>query len=100
MALSAEATKAEDESMELTITGHHRDICQDFERTFWIPPGGGFVREVTPDKPGVLGKQVCSGLAHTGSTLTATDANFASTIRRERARERRAEARVDWACSH
>lgn len=38
-------------------------------RTFWAPLKGGYIREVTDDRPGTLGYQLCDGLAHTGSTL-------------------------------
>ena len=84
--------------MEYTITGHDRATCIDFKRTFWIQPGGGYVRELEPGKPGILAPQVCVELAHAGLTLTATEGTLRSVIRRERARERRQQARADYAC--
>lgn len=86
------------DEMEYTITGHDRVTCFDFKRTFWIQPGGGYVREMEPGKTGILAPQVCVGLAHTGLTLTATEGTLRSVINRERARERREQARADYAC--
>ena len=84
--------------MEYTIRGHDRSICQDFERTFWIPPGSGYVREPTPDRPGTLAPQVCRGLSHSGGSLWAREDNFGVIIQRERARERRDQARENELC--
>ena len=75
--------------MKYTITGTSKLTGERFERTFWIPHNGGYVHEVTPERPGTLGYQVCEGLAHTGHTLTATPETLPTVIQRERARERR-----------
>ena len=64
------------------------------ERRFWAPPSGGYVREVTAQRPGTLGQQVCSGLSHRGSTMqVSTPDNLLALIRREWQVARRAEAR-------
>ena len=86
------------DEMEYTITGHDRVTCTDFTRTFWIQPGGGYVRELEPGKPGILASQVCIGLAHTGLTLSATEDTLRSIIKRERARERRQQTSSSYAC--
>ena len=36
--------------------------------TYWAPSQGGYVRDITVH-PGLLGKQVCDGLAYMGTTL-------------------------------
>ena len=84
--------------MEYTIKGHDRSTCRDFERTFWIPPGGGYVREPNVEKPWTLGIQVCNGLLYTGLPLSARENTLKPIIQRERAKARRAEAKVDFAC--
>ena len=52
-------------------------------RQFWVPPGGGYVREVDAQHPGVLGQQVCVKLANRGSTLSADRKGLLGLIRRE-----------------
>lgn len=61
-------------------------------RTFWCPDSGGHVYEELPDRPGILGMQVCERLYHRGATLRATATTLAAVIRRERRRQRRWEA--------
>lgn len=39
------------------------------ERELWAPSGGGYVYEITPERPGTSGDQVCGGLRHTGAPL-------------------------------
>lgn len=52
-------------------------------RQFWVPLGGGCVREVDARNPGTLGKQVCVRLAHRGYTLNTTREGLIGLIRRE-----------------
>ena len=64
------------------------------ERRFWAPPTGGYVREVTRERPGVLGKQVSGGLYYYGPTLSVSHPDdLIALIRREWRKARRAEAR-------
>lgn len=59
---------------------------------FWAPPGGGYVRQVTRDRPGALGDQVCIGLSRRGPTLVvASRDQLLPLIRREWRRLRAAE---------
>ena len=39
------------------------------ERRFWRPDNGGHVYEVSEQRPGTLGIQVCDRLQHSGSAL-------------------------------
>jgi len=52
----------DDNRCELRITGGRT-------HTYWAPVSGGYVREVSEERPGTLGDQVCEHLASTGSTL-------------------------------
>jgi hypothetical protein len=64
------------------------------ERRFWAPPSGGYVREVTAQRPGTLGQQVCGGLSHRGNTLSVNSPDqLMALIRREWQAARRDEAR-------
>lgn len=64
------------------------------ERRFWAPRSGGNVREVTDDRPGTLGQQVCAGLASRGGTLSVRSPDdLLALIRREWQAAKRAEAR-------
>jgi hypothetical protein len=74
--------------------------CQDemtgerIERRFWAPPGGGYVREVTAQRPGALGAQVTTGLGRMGGTLMVlTPDELLPLIRRHWQIGRRAQAR-------
>lgn len=58
-------------------------------REFWVPPGGGYVREIDEDHPGTLGSQVCNRLGIRGPTLSATRATLAAVIRTEYQRSMR-----------
>ncbi|HZP46309.1 MAG TPA: hypothetical protein VFB15_11730 [Candidatus Binataceae bacterium] len=61
----------------------------DDQWRYWCPLHGGYVREVTPNAPGILGRQVCEGLSAEGSTLYASDPDakpLIDLIRREYAR--------------
>lgn len=69
----------------------------DYERWFWVPPNGGYIREISEDRPGTLGEQVCGYLEHGGWTLTASRDNLLDVIRREyAARERKARRDRQW----
>lgn len=53
-------------------------------RTYWCPPGGGYVRIVSHDSVGgALGTQVCEGLEFRGSTLSCRNERLLQTILRE-----------------
>jgi len=52
-------------------------------REFWVPPGGGYVREIDNIRPGTLGRQVCRFLEHRGSTLSCDEDRLLHVIRRE-----------------
>ena len=52
-------------------------------REFWVPSGGGYVREVDTKRPGTLGAQVCERLESRGNTLSATRETLLDLIRRE-----------------
>lgn len=53
-------------------------------RTYWCPPGGGYVRLVTHDSVGgALGTQVCDGLELRGSTLSCRNERLITTVLRE-----------------
>lgn len=55
-------------------------------REFWMPDGGGYVRETSERRPGTLGLQVCGGLSGSGSTLYLSEGgNLTRLIRREAA---------------
>lgn len=41
---------------------------------YWTPLNGGYVRELSDNRPGTLGRQVCDYLANTGSTLWRSEA--------------------------
>jgi hypothetical protein len=56
---------------------------REVERRFWVPPGGGYVREVSEKKPGTLGNQVCARLSNRGPTLWATRDTLLDIIRAE-----------------
>jgi len=38
-------------------------------RRYWAPDGGGYVREIDDQRPGILGRQVCYDLDRSGDTL-------------------------------
>jgi hypothetical protein len=59
---------------------------------YWAPSGGGYIREISSDRPGTLGQQVCRRLHSTGDCLEYVPgyASVGDIIRRER-RARRAE---------
>jgi hypothetical protein len=59
------------------------------ERRFWVAPRGGVVREVTDQRPGALGREVCGALGLRGYTLSATPDTLLPLIRREWAKARR-----------
>ena len=79
------------QTVELTCQDPYTET--DWVRTFWVPAHGGYVRQITDERPGTLGYQVCERLGSRGATLTATPDNLAKVIRREyrrkRARDRR-----------
>jgi hypothetical protein len=52
-------------------------------REFWVPEGGGYVREISTNRPGTLGLQVCEWLAHSGNTLTSSRDGLLALIRAE-----------------
>jgi hypothetical protein len=62
-------------------------------REFWVPQNGGYVHEITSERPGTLGQQVCDGLCNRGSTLSASRQGLLHCIRREYRSMRRAEQR-------
>lgn len=69
-------------------------------REFWAPSDGGYIREITEDRPGTLGYQVCDCLDGLGNTLEWRPGygSLARVIRREwraRARAMKAQARRD-----
>jgi|GEM_PF-5423122 len=86
----------------VTVTTSHPAIlaglgawhADSVTRTYWVAPAGGYVREVTDDRPGILGHQVCAGLSHGGYTLESTRAGLLALIRRELRRARREGARL------
>ena len=67
-------------SNTVTLYDARRDMA---ERCFWVPPGGGAVREIKPGRDGVLGAQVCNQLAPMGPTLSATPDGLLVVIKRE-----------------
>jgi hypothetical protein len=61
--------------------------------TYWVPRCGGYVREGTRQLP--TDPQVCVGLGHRGTALTATDGDdLLRVIRCEWAAYRRSAARL------
>lgn len=78
---------------EVTLTYSDSVTGERIERRFWAPPSGGYVREVTAQRPGILGNQVCGGLVDRGSTLfVRSPGDLLALIRREWQAARRAEA--------
>jgi len=63
------------------------DFDTPVERIFWVPSGGGYVRDVS-EQPGTLGPQVCEYLDSRGNTLTATPETLGRIVRRELAKRR------------
>lgn len=61
--------------------------------TYWVGDGGGYVHEITPERPGTSGRQVCERLYSSGSTLMARPETLADVIRRELRRRREADRR-------
>jgi hypothetical protein len=44
---------------------------------FWAPDGGGYVRIISVENPGTLGRQICYGGDFSGSTISArTEGEF------------------------
>lgn len=69
----------------------------EWRRRFWVPEGGGYVREIlSSDRPGMLGQQVCEHLHHLGTTLSSTREHLPALILAEY-RRREAEAAVERA---
>ena len=65
---------------------HHvilTDTATGLQREFWVPLGGGYVREISESRPGTMGLQVCYGLVHSGDTLTCGPTGLLALIRRE-----------------
>lgn len=60
------------------------------DQTFFVPPGGGYVRLERGTAHGTLGQQICYGGDFCGSTVTATP----ETLEREARRWWR--ARLTW----
>ena len=54
--------------MHLKITSKYADSGA-FD--FWAPDGGGYVRSITAEKPGTLGRQICYGGDFSGSAIAA-----------------------------
>jgi hypothetical protein len=59
------------------------DMGEQIIRQFWVPPSGGYVREVDADHPGTLGQQVTAQLGTRGYTLTSDPDRLLDLIRRE-----------------
>ena len=55
-------------------------------REFWVPPGGGYVREIDARHPGTLGAQVCAHLSSRGYMLSSSPEGLLDLIRREQRR--------------
>lgn len=70
------------------------DMGEIVTREFWSYGAGSCVREVTDDRPGTLGHQVCGKLSHGGNTLIwSGTAPLVDLIRREYRALRRADHR-------
>jgi len=55
---------------------------EHWERRFWVQPGCyGNIYEVTPRRPGIHGKEVCTRLKHRGRRLWATPETLLDVIR-------------------
>jgi hypothetical protein len=67
---------------------------RDLIREFWVPGNGGYVREVTSRRSGVLGQQISGGLSHSGWTLTSSPKGLLDLIRKEYRKAKRREART------
>ena len=79
-----------DHGWNVELEYHDRFSGEDVSRVFWVPTGGGHVRQTTWKRPGVLGDQVCERLSSRGHTLWATPDTLSAVIRREYRRMRRA----------
>ncbi len=65
--------------------------------TYWAPQHGGYVRVITPNRPGTLGQQVCDALAYSGPTLYWDGRTpLVDAIRREWRKCRARAQREDW----
>lgn len=85
--------RIEQDGAEVVLWHNDAFTGERVERRFWAPPTGGYVREVTKQRPGVLGKQVCGGLYYYGPTLSVSHPDdLIALIRREWQKARRAEA--------
>ena len=77
----------------VTLTSSDPTVCaalgvydsETVERTYWVPGcyPVGYVREVTPTRPGTLGHQVCERLQHGGNTLVSSPEALLRVIRAE-----------------
>jgi hypothetical protein len=56
---------------------------EEIIRQFWVPAGGGYVREVDDDHPGMLGRQVTARLGTRGYTIGSLPNGLLDLIRRE-----------------
>jgi hypothetical protein len=78
---------------EVTLRARDSLTGESVTWTYWVPRSGGYVREGTRQLP--TDPQVCVGLDHRGTALTATDGDdLLRVIRREWAAYRRAAARL------
>jgi len=62
------------------------DPGDSLRRTYWVPDRAdsySYVREITDDRPGSLGAQVCDRLAATGCTLSCRRSQLARVVRYE-----------------
>lgn len=84
------------DGVDVVLTDYNEFEDREYERRFWVPPNGGYVREVTAERPGTLGAQVCKGLSNRGVTLWAERDNLLSVIRNEYRSLKRKEAKY-WA---
>ncbi|HUZ75482.1 MAG TPA: hypothetical protein VNE67_17235 [Acetobacteraceae bacterium] len=69
------------------------DLGEERVRQFWVPPGGGYVRETDDEHPGTLGQQVCDLLSSRGPTLWTSPDGLIALIRLEYRRALSAERR-------
>lgn len=52
------------------------------EKTFFVPPGGGYVRLERSGRTGTLGEQICYGGGFRGNTISATEDTLETEARR------------------
>jgi hypothetical protein len=59
------------------------DMGESIVREFWVPPSGGYLREIDDQHPGTLGRQVSQRLGRLGHMLSSDREGLLGLIRRE-----------------